>query len=563
MVKTKEESVPRNLAPLNRRKFLGVMAGTVGAATAGGAVLSACGSSSGATPPLNTGPLVIANAFESIAPTEVSLVPISSAQVASAVSGLTKVANDMLATTKVPGMAIAVVSKGRVVYAKGFGVRKVGQPGKVDTNTVFQVASLSKAIASTVVAGLVGQDVVAWDDPLIHHLPSFSMGDPYVTANVTIADMFSHRSGLPDHAGDLLEDLGFDQAQIFARMQYYPMDPFRATYAYSNFGLTVGAVAAATAKGAKWEDLSQQVLYGPLGMASTSSRYADYVAASNRADLHVRVDGQWQAKYQRDPDPESPAGGVSSSISDMAKWLQLQLAAGKFNGQQVVDADALQVTHVPHFTNAPATTPAGKSGFYGLGFNVGADGAGRLRLTHSGAFGLGAATAFDMMPSEELGIVTLTNGMPIGLPEALNAAFMDMVETGNPTRDWLKAFTKRFAPFAENPSKLAGKTAPSNPIPAQPDAAYVGTYTNNVYGPAIVGTGPNGLTLTLGPTPQVFPLTHWDGNVFSYFPIGENAAGIAEVTFAIGPGGQAASVNVENLNGNPPISETLGTFQRS
>jgi len=551
------------VSPLDRRRFLGVMVGTVGAAAVGGTVLSACGGASSTAAASTGAPPVAADAFTKVAPNEVSFVPISADQVARATSGLTKVAGDMLASTGVPGMAVAVVHRGKVVYAEGFGIRRVGQAAKVDADTVFQIASLSKAVASTVVAGVVGQKVVAWDDPIVRYLPTFSLGDPYVTANVSIADMFSHRSGLPDHAGDLLEDLGFDQPQILARLMLYPMDPFRAAYAYTNFGLTAAAEAAATAKGATWADLSRQVLYGPLGMTSTSSTYADYVAAPNRADLHVRVDGRWEARFQRDPDAQSPAGGASSSVSDMARWMQLQLAGGTFNGTQVIDGDALLQTHVPHYASSPATTLGAKSGSYGLGFNVGVDGAGRLRLSHSGAFGLGAATAFDLLPSEELGIVTLTNGMPIGLPESLNATFMDMVEVGNSTRDWLKAYLPRFAPLTENPSELAGRSAPSSPAPARPDAAYVGTYLNALYGPAIVGSGADGLTLSLGPVPQVFPLTHWDGDTFSYLPTGENAAGITAVTFAGGSGGSPATVNIENLNGVPVITPTLGTFQRA
>jgi CubicO group peptidase (beta-lactamase class C family) len=180
---------------------------------------------------------------------------------------LEQLAKDTLHKTGVPGMAIAVVYHDEVLYLKGFGVRKAGENQPVDADTVFQLASVSKPIASTIVAGVVGDGVVSWDDPISKHDPDFQMDNSYVTREVTLRDMFSHRSGLPDHAGDLLEDLGFDRATILSRLRYLPTaDHFRATYAYTNFGLTEAAVAAAKAAGKSWEDLAVQKLYQPLGM---------------------------------------------------------------------------------------------------------------------------------------------------------------------------------------------------------------------------------------------------------------------------------------------------------
>lgn len=548
-------------AELNRRQFLGVVAGTTGAA-AGATVLAepngiseaAAASSSSTT-----------NSSQS--PTEVSYVPISSERITQAVGRLDGIVRDLRKRTGVPGTAVAVVHKNKVVYLKGFGLREVGTTKKVTPDTVFELASLSKAVSSTVVAQVVGKETVAWDDPLVKYTPSFALADPYVTEHVTLADMFSHRSGLPDHAGDLLEDLGFSQQQIIEALRHYQLDPFRASYAYTNFGLTAASLAVAAATAVEWPDLAQQALYQPLGMTSTSSRYADYVARSNRALLHVQVDGKWQAKYTRDADAQTAAGGVSSSARDMAKWLRLQLNSGRFNGSPVVAAEPLLETHIPHYTSSPASSPAARSGFYGLGVGVSYDGAGRLQLSHSGAFASGAATAFSMLPSEKLGIVTLTNGWPIGLPESLNSSFMDEVLVGRITRDWLTLYRdKAFLPMLKPPGELAGKKPPAHPTPALADSAYVGTYTSALYGNAEVSAGTGGLVLSLGPVPMNFGLTHWDGNVFSYVPTGENAIGIgtwiSAVTFTVGPGGQATSVNVEQLNGQPPIGPDVGTFTR-
>ncbi|HYX48589.1 MAG TPA: serine hydrolase domain-containing protein, partial [Ktedonobacteraceae bacterium] len=218
-------------------------------------------------------------------------------QVETAIPKLEQYAKDAMQRTGVPGIAVTVVFHDEVLYLKGFGVRKVGENQAVDADTVFQIASLSKPIASTVVAGVVGDKLVSWDDPIIKHDPGFQMDNPYVTQKVTIRDMFSHRSGLPDHAGDLLEDIGFDRATILDRLRYLPTDNyFRSKYDYTNFGLTEAAVAAAKAVGKTWEDLAEQRLYQRLGMKDTSSRFADYEAASNRALLHVEENGQWVAR---------------------------------------------------------------------------------------------------------------------------------------------------------------------------------------------------------------------------------------------------------------------------
>ena len=552
---------------IGRRSFLG----GIGGAAAVGAGVALLGdhlfsdSNGDDAPSADRGERTTASSkdFGKVPPNEVSLVDIPAGQIFEAVGHLDELVAKLLSQTGVPGMAVAVVHGDKVVYAKGFGVRKVGSSRKVDTGTVFQLASLSKAVASTVVAAAVGKKVVSWDEPVVTNLPDFALADPYVTAHVTLADMFSHRSGLPDHAGDLLEDLGYYQDQILARLRAYDLDPFRASYAYTNFGLTAAALSVAAAKGITWDQLSQDLLYGPAKMTSTSSRFSDYRSAANRAELHVKRGGKWQAARVRDPDPQTPAGGVSSSVHDMARWLRLQLAGGTLDSKRIVAQDPLIQMRLPHYASSPTADLTGRTGFYGLGSNVGYDGAGRLVLSHSGAFATGAATAYTIIPSADVGIVTLTNGQPIGVPEAINATFADLVVAGRSTRDWFAAYEPRVAPLNENSGELAGKKPPANPKPAKPNAAYVGTYTNVVYGDATVTTTPEGLQLALGPKPQLFPLIHWDGNVFSYEPIGENALGITAVTFTVGTGGTATKVNVENLNGEPVIDPELGTFTRT
>ncbi|MGW6918764.1 serine hydrolase [Kitasatospora sp. NPDC054939] len=480
-------------------------------------------------------------------------------QVASAVARIDAYAQNALAKTGVPGLALAVVYKDKLVHAKGFGVRRLGSPETVDPDTVFQLASVSKPISSTVVAGAVGQKAVKWDDPVVTHDPGFGLADPWVSTHATIADLFSHRSGLPDHAGDLLQDLGYQRDYILQHLRDQPLAPFRASYAYTNYGLTQAAVAVAKAKGVAWEELAADVLYEPLGMTSTSSLRAAYDAAANKATPHVRTDAGWQVSATENPDPQSPAGGVSSTVQDLARWMRLQLADGSFEGRQVVDAAGLNETRIPHAVSSPPRTPAGSAGFYGLGWNVSNDTRGRLRLNHSGAFELGAATVVTLLPSEQLGIVVLSNGQPIGVPEAVAEEFFDLAQNGRETVDWL-GFMGQVVPAAalEGVSPTDYTKPPAGAAPAKADSAYVGTYGNGYYGPLTVTSANGGLVMTLGPDNRQFPLQHYDGDVFSFRTTGENAVGLSGVTFTVGADGQASRVVVEQLD-----HEGLGTFTRT
>lgn len=470
-------------------------------------------------------------------------------QVAAATKELEKLVETESPVTGIPGIAIAVVFRDQVVFAKGFGVRVVGGTDPVDADTVFQLASLSKPIGSTVVAALVGGGLVSWDSRISDLDPAFQMHDAWVTKEITIRDLYAHRSGLPDHAGDLLEDLGFTREEILRRLRYQEPDAsFRSGYAYTNFGLTEGGVAAAKATGKEWEELSEEKLYVPLGMTSTSSRHADFLARRNRALGHVKIGGQWVQKYQRDPDTESPAGGVSSSVNDLAKWMRLQLANGNFEGKQVVNEKALAETHHPQILTGFSPLN-GLPGFYGLGWNVNYDTEGRLRLSHSGAFELGAATAVILVPAESLGIVVLTNAFPLGVAEGIASTFLDYALYGKPTQDWLSVYKEAFARMrAAEAAQVGDYSTPPKASPAAQNSAYLGTYQNDFFGEIAVIEQDGGLSIVQGPKKMTFPMKHWNRDTFIYETEGESSVGTAGIIFTIQPDGRAQRVVVENLD---------------
>jgi len=491
-------------------------------------------------------------------PTRASAVPIPPGQIEAAVGALDGIVADVMQRTGIPGIAVAVVHDGKPVLLKGYGLREAGKPETVDPDTVFQLASVSKSVGATVVAHEVSDGKLAWDTPVATILPWFALADPAVTPMLTLADLYAHRSGLPDHAGDDLEDLGYDRRAIMERLRLLPLNPFRISYAYTNFGLTSAAEAVATAAGTDWATLSETALYRPLGMTRTSSRFADYLGQPDRAVPHMRTNGEWKSGVQRQPDAQSPAGGVSSTARDMAAWMAMVLANGAVDGKEQIAPAALDAALRPQAVNGPPATPADRTGFYGLGFNVGVSSSGRVTFGHSGAFYLGGATNFLLIPSADVGITVLTNAQPIGAAEAITATFGDLVQLGHPTRDWLAAFEARFAPLFDPMGHLAGATPPADPAPAGDLGAYAGTYDNPFFGPIQVAVQGDGLILTAGPELRSYPLAHWSGASFTMTPGGENApAGtVSEVRFT-GPAAKRTAVTVEFWDENG-----LGSFTR-
>jgi CubicO group peptidase (beta-lactamase class C family) len=504
-----------------------------------------------------TGPCVQADVppvpiDQAVSPSQATANVIPPGQIDAAIGRLNDLATDLLRRTHIPGLAVAVVRIDQTVYATGFGVRRVGSEDSVDADTVFQLASLSKSVGATVVAHQVEAGVVAWDTPLIHHLPWFALHDDWVTHHVTIADMYAHRSGLPDHAGDELEDLGYDRRQVLQRLRFVQLHQFRADYAYTNFGVTAAAEAVAAASHTDWASLSEQVLYKPLGMNATSSRFADFVHQPNHAVGYVRVGDGWQAKYQRQPDAQSAAGGVSSSAHDMARWMVMVLHDGVYDGKRIVAADALRPAVTAQMVSAHSAEADARAGFYGYGFGVGILPSGRVALSHSGAFALGAATNYVLIPSIRVGIVVLSNAAPVGAVEALGMQFADLVQFGVITRDWLGAYGKLMEPIMAPSGSLVGKEPPAHPAQALQPQAYVGVYHNAYFGDIAVLRRNDSLVLALGPTRTEYQMRHWDGSIFTFEPSGEdaNAGSVSEMTFAIGPSGQASSVTIELFKEN-------------
>jgi hypothetical protein len=324
-------------------------------------------------------------------------------------------------------------------------------------------------------------------------------------------------------------------------------------------GITAGAVAAAAPTSKQWEEVAQEKLYGPLGMSSTSSSHADFANRNNRAALHIKPAEKWEARLTRNADVQAPAGGVSSSARDLAQWLRLELAMGKYNGRQLISEDAISHTHEP-LMNRGTNPVTGSSTFYGLGWNVEFGRHGRV-WGHAGAFSVGARTLVSIYPDSGYGIVILSNAFPTGVPEGIADSFADLVFAGTISKDWITpwnaAYDGLFGPAIAAVKKTYA-AASTDKSEALPNAAYAGTYTNDYVGSAEIAETVGKLTLKLGPKGEhEFPLTHFDRDLFLYYPDPEMADVPSAAQFVIGPDGEAVSVTLDSLNGSG-----MGTLKR-
>lgn len=478
---------------------------------------------------------------------------VTRAKVDKAIPEIEKLAQKLIDTDATPGLAVAIVFNDEVVYTKGFGVREEGKPDPVTDETVFQLASMSKSIASTVTAALVSDGVVTWDTRVSELDPAFQLHDPYPTSQVTLRDLFSHRSGLGGTVGNELVDFGFDRETVLHRLRYVePGSSFRSAYSYSNAGIAEGAFASAKPTNKSWEDISAEKLYQPLGMTSTSSRYDDFLARPNRAAMHIRVNGKWAAAVKFDPDELTPAYGVSSNVKDLAQWVRLLLADGKYNGKQLISKEALDQTRLPTILNG--VNASGKPTWYGLGWDVSYNEDGTLNLSHAGAFTQGARTSVRFVPAENWGIVVLTNSFPQGLPEGIAATFYDLLHYGQSRQDYIAAankfFDAAFGPQSYAPIVAKYDNPPVTPASALPNSAYVGTYTNDFLGDVQVIEQDGGLSIQEGPSKRIFPLKHFDRDLFIYYPYAEIPDYPSGVTFMIGGDQKANQVVIEDLNSN-------------
>jgi len=425
-------------------------------------------------------------------------------------------AADIFTRSQVPGAAVAVVAGDGAVYVRCFGVREVGKPEKVDKDTVFQLASVSQSFTTTMLAALVTEREIGWDDPVQKHWPGFALWDPWVSRHVTFRDLTAQRSGLPAYAGDELEQFGYGRLEILRRLRYLaPIAGFRAAYAYQNALPTAAAEGASRATGESWERLLRTRVLAPLGMGSTVLSYRGYLEAPDRSGSHTLVNGTMRAGTPADDDVFAPAGGVSSTIADLVPYVRMQLNGGARAGVRVAADKALAATHAATTVigDDEAGPTASALGWETYGY------LGRRVVQHGGDLSAGVSTMVSMVPADGVGIVVLANAFPEGqaLTTALTKTLYDLYIEGQPQEDWLteqQLLQDELKGSVLDPHQHLPEAPPSDAASPRERAVYEGVFANTYYGRVTVRRGPGaGLSVRLGrgATLRYVP---WDGDTW-------------------------------------------------
>ncbi|MBN2265798.1 MAG: beta-lactamase family protein, partial [Candidatus Aminicenantes bacterium] len=318
---------------------------------------------------------------------------------------------------EVPGLALAIVKDGRVALAKGYGVRKLGEPTPVDARTLFGIASNSKVFTATALGLLVEEGRIDWDAPVVDYLPWFMMYDPYVTRELTVRDLLVHRSGLGLGAGDLLwwPESTYNRREVAERLRFIkPATSFRSAYAYDNVLYLVAGEVIQEVTGRTWEDFVDDRILKKVGMTDSNPRHSAAAEGGNVAAPHARIEGAVRPIAPFTSDNTNPAGGINSGAEDMAKWMLVRLARGKLSDGTALYSERtareieMPVTILPN-PAPPAELAALKSNFaaYALGMNV-RDYRGHKVLTHTGGLP-GYVSIVTLLPDRNLGVAVLTN----------------------------------------------------------------------------------------------------------------------------------------------------------
>ena len=246
--------------------------------------------------------------------------------------------NSVLRAFEVPGASVAIVKDGKVLLAKGYGVRKLGDPAPVDAETLFGIASNTKAFTATALGMLVEEGKIEWDAPVVRYLPAFALSDPFVTHELTVRDLLVHRSGLGLGAGDLLwwPPSTYNRKEIAQRLRYIPLaTSFRSAYAYDNVLYLVAGELIETMSGMSWEDFVTRRILTPLGMTGSNVHHSAAGHGGNVATTHAPVDGKVRVIAPFASDNTNPAGGINAGANDMAKWMIAQLDSGRVGDKRL------------------------------------------------------------------------------------------------------------------------------------------------------------------------------------------------------------------------------------
>lgn len=475
---------------------------------------------------------------------------------------------------QVPGVAVAIVKDGQVVMERGYGVRELGKPAKVDAHTMFAIASNTKAFTAAALNMLQDDGKLKTTDRVIDHLPWFRMSDPYVTREMRIRDLLAHRSGLSLGAGDLLywPTTTYSTREVAERLKDVPLTGgFREQYAYDNILFGVAQLVIEQASGMSYKQFLQTRIWQPLGMTETRYNSDDLKPGDNVAVGNALYDFK---DLRPIPSPTSwrnvsGAGGIYSSVHDLAKWMNLQLAGGEIpgSGGKRLFSQARQREMWTMLTPIPVGKPAvpelapavpNFSG-YAQGWFL-SDYAGHRLVWHTGGWP-GQVSRLTLLPDARVGVVVLTSAEVGAAFNAITYEALDMM-LGQDGHDWLRGYAAAQAKAQGNADAdwqkhVAARDAASTP--SLPLAKYAATYRDPWYGDVIIRQGKNGLEMQFSKTAELLgDLEHWQHDTFivRWRDRGLNAD--AFVNFALDPDGRVRELRMEPVS---PLTDFSFDFQ--
>jgi CubicO group peptidase (beta-lactamase class C family) len=470
---------------------------------------------------------------------------------------------------EVPGIALAIVKDGKVVVAKGYGVRKLGESARVDDRTLFGIASNTKAFTATALGMLVEEGKLEWDAPVIRYLPWFQLSDPYVTRELTIRDLLVHRSGLGLGAGDLLwwPSSTYNRKEIAKRLQFIPLvKSFRSVYAYDNVLYLIAGEVIEAVSGETWEQFVASHILSKVGMTDSNVRHSDAAGGGNVAATHAEIDGKVRPISPFTSDNTNPAGGINASARDIAKWMVVQLDSGRVaDGTRLFSPRTTTqlwriVTPMPIGDTEPEVAALrAKIEGYALGFKV-RDYRGYKLVYHTGEL-MGYYSRVAMIPELRLGVAVLTNQESTEAHASITFYVLDHFISGA-TTDWLgsfKAARKREALTIAAMQKQASAKRDSTSYPSLPLSSYVGTYTDQWYGDITITFELGKLVVRFDHTPSlVGDLEHWQYDTFVARWRDRELRADAFVTFALNPDGSIDQVKMKAVS---PATDFSFDFQ--
>lgn len=447
----------------------------------------------------------------------------------------------------VAGFAIAVVHNGRVVFAKGYGLREVGKPAPIDTQTIFAIASTTKAMTAAALGMLVDEGKIDWNDRVIEHLPGFQMADPYLTHEVTIRDLLTHRAGLPN--ADFLWTAGDNSRnEVVRRVRFIePSYSLRAGYTYHNVMYTVAGEVVEAVSGMSWDDFVRTRIFEPLGMTRSVTTLAAASTRDNRAEPHWLSGDSLRVIKNSMADGIGPAGSVWSSVADMAKWVRFLLDSGRMNGQRLLQpntwAELFRPQHIipSGGRGSPIvrlTKPHWRT--YGLGWFQ-QDYQGRQVDFHTGSLN-GMIAMNGLIREEGLGVYMLGNTDHAELRHALMFKVFDLwLGLGN--RDWSAELLAEYRADEQRSSgRGRGAGRVQNSRPTLPLEQYTGTFVDSLYGSVTVTLEEGALRFHRSQY-QVGTMEHWQYDTFRV-RWDDWWRGSSTITYVIGANGRADRLEI-------------------